>query len=184
MTPLQAAAFFGARLDEHKIDYAVSGSVAGLFYGAERSTVDVDMGIASTPEAIFQFADALDQNEFYVSREMIAEAIALQDSFNVLHYESPIKLDLFVLGGGLLDRRLISHRVRFESRYGPIWVSSPVDIAVRKLWWFEKADRTSHRQWDDIVALLRGGHVDLAEFGELARAVGLTETASAAIDAV
>lgn len=44
-----------------------STGLAGLFYGAERSTVDVDLGIASALDRILHFADELDDNEFLLS---------------------------------------------------------------------------------------------------------------------
>ncbi len=181
MTPLQAAVYFGTLLDKHGVAYALSGSVAGLFYGAERSTVDVDLGIAGEAEAVMRFAHDLDLSEFYVPMDMIADALRLHDSFNVLHNRSPMKLDFFVLGDGVLDSRLLEHRVQFETRHGSVWVSSAVDIAVRKLWWFDKANRSSERQWNDVVALLYGGHVDLGEFAAVAKTIGLEDLARLAL---
>lgn len=182
MTPVEAAAHFGGLLDKHGIAYATSGSVAALFYGAERSTIDIDLGVAAELDGLQSMVSELSADEFYVPHASMLSAVELTSSFNILHNRSPLKIDFFVLGDGILDRRLIEHRVRFDSKYGPIWVSSALDIAVRKLWWFDKTDRTSQRQWEDVLALLRGGHVEPADFVELAEKVSLADIAKLAVE--
>lgn len=68
------------------------------------------------------------------------------------------KVDLFVLGDGLLDRRQMSRRQRVQVGEGPsqaLWVGSPEDQVLRKLAWYRLGGEVSERQWADVVAILR-----------------------------
>lgn len=159
MNPLQLAIELGRMLDRLGVEYAVGGSVASSIFGEPRSTLDIDVALRGSDDSLRRMLD-LASADFYVPLEAARHAISAKDSFNVLHNESGIKVDLFVLGDGTIDERQIDRRVRVSLAGGDLWVTSPEDIVLRKLWWFQLTDETSERQWRDVVSLLRATSVD------------------------
>ena len=86
-------------LDSFEIPYQVVGSLASSMYGIPRATMDVDLVVNLRPDQIEEFAARL-KLDFYADPEMIKEALARGRSFNLIHYASVFKFDIFPLLGG------------------------------------------------------------------------------------
>jgi hypothetical protein len=143
-------------LDELGILYALGGSMASSLLGEPRSTVDIDLAIrldGIEGEALLERVGAA----FYVPVESARQAIASHSSFNLVDTASALKVDLFVVGDGLLDRMQIERRVLVPIPGAPngIWVTSAEDQVLRKLDWFGQGGSMSDRQWRDVVSILR-----------------------------
>ena len=72
------------RLTAEGILYMVVGSVASSFHGEPRTTVDIDIVIDPTAEALRAFVGSLPQSEFYVDTNAATEAFVRRTSFNVV----------------------------------------------------------------------------------------------------
>lgn len=163
-------------LDDLAVPYALGGSMASSLLGEPRSTVDVDMAIrleGVAGEALLDRVGAA----FYVPVESARQAIASHSSFNLVDTASALKVDLFVVGDGLLDRMQIERRVLVQITGAPngIWVTSAEDQVLRKLDWFRQGGSTSDRQWRDVVGILRihRNSMDLDYLRESAGELGL-----------
>jgi hypothetical protein len=174
--PLDLVLRVAGFLDGLGIDYALGGSMASSFFGEPRATMDVDIAIRVDPtlgEALLEQAGT----EFYVPRESARRAFDERDSFNLIPYDGNLKVDLFVLGDGLLDRRQIERRQRvaLPERGAELWVTSPEDQLLRKLTWHALGD--SEKQWRDVIGILRvsAQHLDLVDLRETAAELGLSE---------
>lgn len=92
---------------------------------------------------------------------------------------SALKVDLFVVGDGLLDRMQIERRVLvpISGSTNGIWVTSAEDQVLRKLDWFRQGGSMSDRQWRDVVGILRIHRMsmDLDYLRASARELGLTD---------
>lgn len=179
MNPLILAVALGGQLDELGIKYAVGGSVASSFYGEPRSTLDIDVAVQGDTKTLRQLLDDV-AADFYVPLSSAETAIETRDSFNLLHHETGMKVDVFVLGDDVLDLRQIERRVRIAVAEGELWVTAPEDIVLRKLWWYSKTNRSSTRQWADVVKLLETYPIDRADLLAVADEVGLRELANQA----
>lgn len=175
--PLGLVRRLAAILDELDIPYALGGSVASSFFGEPRATADVDFAISldvATGERLIERAQA----EFYVPVESARVAIRAHHSFNLLATDEAFKVDLFVLGDQLLDRRQIQRRVlvRVPGTANGLWVTSPEDQVLRKLDWYQQGGSVSDRQWRDVIGLLLVGSddLDLAYLHDTAARVDLT----------
>lgn len=171
-------------LDDLGIPYALGGSLASSLVGEPRSTVDVDLAVkldATTGEALLERVGA----EFYVPVFAAREAIRAHSSFNLLDTENALKVDLFVVGDDLLDRKQIERRVLVSIPDAPegIWVTSTEDQVLRKLDWFRRTGDSSDRQWRDVVGILRVNResMDLTYLRESAAAVDLSDVLSEAL---
>lgn len=165
-------------LDELGLRYALGGSMASSLLGEPRSTVDVDLAVQldlASGEALFDRVD----DAFYVPLDAARTAIRRQSSFNLVDTANALKVDIFVLGDGLLDRMQIERRVLVDVPGAPsgIWVTSPEDQVLRKLDWYRQGERVSDRQWRDVVGILRvhRGSLDDAYLAATASALDLAD---------
>ena len=165
-------------LDELGLRYALGGSMASSLLGEPRSTVDVDLAVQLDPASGEALLDRVD-DAFYVPLDAARTAIRRQSSFNLVDTANALKVDIFVLGDGLLDRMQIERRVLVDVPGAPggIWVTSPEDQVLRKLDWYRQGERVSDRQWRDVVGILRvrRGSLDDAYLAATAVALDLAD---------
>ena len=83
-------------LDLLEIPYQVVGSLASSMHGIPRATMDVDLVADLHVDQIEEFTAEL-KADFYADAEMIQEALARRRSFNLIHYASSFKFDIFPL---------------------------------------------------------------------------------------
>ncbi len=81
-------------LDELKIGYAIGGSIASSIYGTPRFTQDADITVQPFLSVAEQFHEKL-KDGFYISKEAMYQAINSRGSFNVIHFETAFKIDIF-----------------------------------------------------------------------------------------
>src|SRR3954470_14770428 len=174
--PLELVGQVAAILEDLEIPYALGGSMASSLVGEPRSTVDVDIAI-SVAEGVEEHLLERVTAEFYVPLDAARAAIRARSAFNLVDTAHGLKVDLFVLGDGLLDRMQIERRIDvtipgFADR---IWITSPEDQVLRKLDWYRSTEHQSERQWRDVLGILRihGDALDSDYLNDTARQVGL-----------
>lgn len=163
-------------LDRLEIPYVVGGSFASSLFGEARSTADVDLAVVLSSSDVASFVDAV-SDTFFVAESHVADAVHQHGSFNLIDLRSPYKVDVFVLGEDLLDRRQIERRQRVDIGDREVWVTSPEDQVLRKLTWYRLGGEVSERQWRDVVSILaiHGDRVDLDDLDRTAARLGLTD---------
>jgi hypothetical protein len=186
LTPIDLAINVATIFESLEVQYALGGSVAASLFGEPRTTIDIDFATRiELPqfEALLATAGA----EFYVPEHHARKAIEAAGSFNLIHHQSGLKVDVFVLGDGLLDIRQIERHVRHVVALNPItemWITAPDDLILRKLTWFREGGEVSDRQWRDIARLLEAQQqfLDFSDMRVVASELGLDELLSRAID--
>jgi hypothetical protein len=177
--PLDIALRVVAILDGLGIPYVLGGSLASSLVGEPRSTADVDVAIRIAEEDVAPLVRAL-ESEFYVSEAAALDAVRRHGSFNLVHLETVQKVDLFVLGDELLDRRQLEGRTRVLVSEDPpreLWVGSPEDQILRKLSWYRAGGGVSDRQWRDVVGILavQRGRLEMETLRAVASDLDLSE---------
>lgn len=158
------------------ISYVLGGSVASSLVGEPRSTADLDVAVRIGARGVDTLVAAVAE-DFYVSPEHVRAAVDGHGSFNLIAWHSADKVDVFVLGDGLLDRRQMERRQRVDVGGTSVWVTSVEDQVLRKLDWFRMTGETSDRQWRDVVGILQvqAGRIDDEDLTRTAQALGLDE---------
>lgn len=140
-------------LTELKVKYLVGGSVASSLYGEPRFTEDTDIEIWLERSQL-DLLLAKTEADFYLSREAALEAWSRKSSFNLIHFDSHYKVDLFVSQNRPFDLSRAERRRVPEGFPDNFWVSSPEDMILIKLEWYRDGRQLSDRQWRDVLAML------------------------------
>jgi hypothetical protein len=169
-----------------RIPYFLGGSMASSVHGIYRATADADFVAAVRPEHAKPLVDLL-HPAFYAEIEAIRTAAASHRSFNIIHLETMLKVDVFV--ARLDPFHLMQMRRRVLQSTDPegrttFYVASPEDTILAKLQWYRDGRGLSDRQWTDVLGVLKvqGPALDRAYLDEWARELGLTDLLRRALD--
>ena len=146
-------------LQEIGVRHYVGGSIASSAHGVARASIDADVVAELRPEHADRLSSAL-RGDYYVPEERVRDGIARKASFNVIHLETMLKVDVFVSKDRPFDRRAME-RVRPSSPEAADERSLPLasaeDTVLAKLEWFRRGGEVSERQWTDVLGVLRAG---------------------------
>lgn len=175
-------------LEQIGIPYAVGGSLASSLHGVMRSTLDVDIVADMTLEHIPPLIAALSK-EFYADDEMMRDAIEHHGSFNLVHYETAFKVDIFIRKTRPFDQMQLERRETSIIATDPeqsVYVVSPEDIILAKLEWYRLGGEVSDRQWRDILGVLktRAGELDLSYLRKWANELNVSDLLERALSAI
>jgi hypothetical protein len=168
-----------AELDRLGVRYCVGGSLASSVHGAARSTLDVDLAAELDEAAALSLTAAL-HDDYYVSEVAAREAVRRRSCFNLLHFATSFKIDIFVSRDREFDRR-VQERASAELLGGaegfPARIAAAEDIILIKLEWYRLGDESSERQWNDVtlVAKLQGDRLDRTYLRHWAGELGVAD---------
>ena len=104
---------------------------------------------------------------FYVDEDMVRDAVTRRSSFNVIHLDTMVKLDVFVLQSTSYHRGAFSRAqddTPVPDQEGrELRFATPEDVILHKLYWYDSGGKVSERQWHDVLGVLRvqGSALDL-----------------------
>ncbi len=140
------------------IPYYIGGSVASSAFGKARSTLDVDIVAPITIAVVIKLAESL-KDTYYVSENDIRQAVETGASFNIVHLETMLKVDVFVLKKREYDQQAFERKLKdhldAENPETTFFLAAPEDIVLNKLEWYGSGGEVSQRQWDDVIGVLR-----------------------------
>lgn len=163
-------------LERLGLRYLVTGSVATIFFGEPRFTVDIDIVVDLPPERIGDICAAFPPEEFYLSEETVRRAVRNRGQFNIIHPSSGLKIDIMIPAGTPFDRSRFGRAQRV--RPGPDFdaaFASPEDVIVKKLEYYREGGSEKHLR--DIAGVLRisGEAIDRSYIKEWAERLELEE---------
>ena len=151
------------------------GSFASTFYGATRTTRDIDLVVAleaTDSSALRHFVDACERDGLYVAREAALGPTAVRRQFNVI---SPTgwKVDFMERDDRPFSRTEFERRQAVDLLGVSVMIASAEDTILAKLEW--GANQAS-RQFDDAVGIVQtmGEALDNAYLDRWAAEIGVT----------
>jgi len=175
---IEALSLLVQTLDHLGIVYYIGGSVSSAIHGTPRRTQDVDVIVAMQLNQVHPFVQAL-QSDYYLDEQALKDAIRHDLPYNVIHLDTMMKVDLIPLK----KRAFTQEEARraqpqiLEAGTQPLRIASAEDAVLTKLEWFEMGGRSSGRQWNDILGILRrqGVAIDLPYLRRWADALGVRD---------
>lgn len=138
--------------------YMITGGIATLFYGKPRITHDIDVIVAISQNFIPKIIETF-KEDFYVSEEGIRDAIFNKTMFNIIHPDTGIKVDFWLLKDSEYDRVMFQRRLKKEIFGKEVYISTPEDAIIEKLHWHKESDIDKH--FDDALGILQVQHENL-----------------------
>ncbi len=148
-------------LEKLNIPYFVTGSLATTLYGEPRFTNDIDVVIDLAPQKASQLAANFPSPDFYLSDDAIRWAIQHRSQFNIIHPDSGLKVDMMISGdtpfekGRFARARRIKPAPEYEAAF-----SSPEDIIVKKMQFYEEGGSEKHLRDVASVLTILGDGID------------------------
>jgi len=138
------------------VSYYIGGSLASSAYGVARATMDIDLVADLSLDHVEILVKTLEE-KYYIDEDMIKDAINQKGSFNIIHLETSMKIDVFVLQDSPYFKNVFSRkRAEILDEGGRLfYLPSPEDIILVKLDWYKLGDCSSERQWNDIIGVLK-----------------------------
>ncbi len=161
------------------IEYMIGGALALWAWGEPRSTLDLDLMINLPVEAIPKLSDELKKRDMLLPPDILLDAIIAGRSnipVNAIHSHSGFKADLYLLfPGDDLGQKAFSRRKRVDlgPRFGDLYVHSPEDLILYKLWYYRISHQTKHPHDIYAILLAQEGQIDLEYIQEWVNRLGL-----------
>jgi len=172
--------------DELRIPYFLGGSMASSVHGIYRATNDADFVADFHIEHVSPFVARLGKG-FYAHEPAILEAVFQQRSFNVIHQNTMLKVDVFVMKPDRFSQSQMQRRMLLPidpAASASLYIASPEDTILSKLDWYRQTDCTSERQWKDIVGVLKtqGARLDRSYLADWAERLKLCDLLQRALE--
>lgn len=148
------------------IEYLIGGAVAVWAWGEPRSTLDVDLVVNIPLESVGKLSHELAVRDFLVPAEIILENILEERTdlpINAIHMYSGYKADLYpVRAGDELRASAFTRRQRIDlgEPLGEIYLHSPEDLIIYKLWYYSLSQQTKHLRDITSIVLTLGDELD------------------------
>jgi hypothetical protein len=148
---LEVLKLVAQRLEQAGMAYMISGSIALSYYAEPRLTRDIDLVVELRAGDAERFTD-LFAADFYIDPEAIRDAIARSGMFNLIHYESVMKVDVIVRKDTPYRREEFLRRSAADVEGMTLWFVSAEDLLLSKLVWAEES--RSEMQLQDVRNLI------------------------------
>jgi len=144
--------------DKLSILYYIGGSIASSVYGIARATMDIDLVADIKKENILPLKEML-ENKYYIDEDMIDDAINNSSSFNIIHLDTMLKIDVFIQKWQSYPKESFKRKRKDtldeSENASEFYLSSPEDIILNKLQWYDNGNRVSERQWFDVLGVIK-----------------------------
>jgi len=137
-------------LDALGIQYMVSGAVASSLQGEPRATHDIDLVVELDMAMAKRLVEAFHPSDFYLDQAAVEDAIGKRGMFNLIQVGTGDKVDFWMLTDTPFDRSRFARRYAEEFMGARVFVSSPEDTILVKLWW-AKLSGGSEKQFTDAL---------------------------------
>lgn len=168
-------------LEAAELDYLIGGAVATWAWGEVRTTQDIDLVINLPGAKIMRLSQELEKRGMLVPPEIILDLLLMPKGdlpINALHLHSANKAEIFLLRDNDHYRRLSlarRHLVDLGPPLGEVYVHSPEDLIINKVYYFSLSQQTKHVR--DIAGIIaqNSDELDMAYIAEWVAKLGVAE---------
>jgi hypothetical protein len=142
-------------LQRAHIRHIVTGSVAAIFYGEPRLTLDVDLVVFLNDKDIAKLADFFPSSDFYVTPPEVIAAEARREQrghFNILHLPTGFKAYLYLTARDELEAWAFRFQRPVLFAGETIALAPPEYVIIRKLEYYREGGSEKHLR--DVRSML------------------------------
>ena len=145
-------------LEAAEVSYIIGGAVAAWAWGEPRSTLDLDLVVNIPIESVSRLSKEFEKRDMLVPADIILDNILETRAdlpINAIHMHSGYKADLYpfregdALRASAFERR---QRIDFGEPLGEVYLHSPEDLVIYKLWYYSLSQQTKHLR--DIASIV------------------------------
>ncbi len=153
-------------LEAAEVQYMIGGAVAAWAWGEPRATLDLDVVVNIPIESVSRLSLELEKRDMLVPADVILDNILETRAdipINAIHIQSGYKADLYPLREGdelrasAFERR---QKIDLGEPLGEVYLHSPEDLIIYKLWYFSLSQQTKHIRDITSVVLTLGEQLD------------------------
>lgn len=163
MHPADIAKIFAGPLEAMGLPYMITGSVAAMFYGEPRMTLDLDLVLSLSEDNVNALLAAYPESDFYCPPGEVLHAEIRRRAFahfNLIHLQTGLKADIYLEKGAAWHRWGLDHRRRQTLLPGfDVWLAPPEYVILRKLQYHLEGGSEKHIE--DIRTMLRISRQDM-----------------------
>ncbi len=159
MQELNLFQIFTEPLNNRKIDYFITGSVAAIVYGEPRLTHDIDLVLNLALHQIDILSQTFPAEEFYLPpKDILVDEIKRETRghFNIIHHESGFKADCYLLGKDELQIWALENRNKIEFMNSDLYIAPVEYVILKKLMFYEEGNANKHLE--DIRGILKNSN--------------------------
>jgi hypothetical protein len=156
-SPIEVLLHVVQTLDELDIPYLVVGSVASSLLGFSRTTNDADIVADIQLDQTPQIFTALNDT-FYIDEQAVRRAILERRSFNVIHFDSLFKVDVYIPAADEFSQQQLKRRRQetlLPDSSRTVYLATPEDVILAKLRWYRRGGEVSERQLTDVEGIIK-----------------------------
>ncbi len=140
------------KLEELKIDYMLTGSMAMNYYAEPRMTRDFDIVVNIRSPQKNDFFSAFSE-DYYLTETAFDEAIKYNSMFNIIHKDSVFKADMIIKKEDEYSIKAFERKQVKKINNHLLNIISKEDLILSKIEWAK--DSRSDLQKADIINLLK-----------------------------
>lgn len=164
-----------AKLNSLQINYFLVGSLASMYYGRPRFTNDIDLVVQIGATQIKDFIKAFDFPDYYCPPfEVIQDEVMRRGSFNLIHQDSGVKIDIVLNKNSEISKSELSRRHKVEIIPGlETYIATPEDVILKKLEFYREGGSEKHLL--DVREILSFTNVDFSYLEKWATQLNLKQ---------
>jgi len=160
-------------LEEVRIPYMVTGSVASSAHGAPRSTRDVDIVIAPTRAQLVALMQQFPSSDYCADELQALQALTQRSQFNVIDHSTGWKVDFIIAEDSDYGRTALARRKAIEVAGKVVYVASAEDVLIAKLRWANLSGSERQRQDAAGIVITQAEKLDVAYVADWVQRLGL-----------
>ena len=163
MADLDPATVFAPRFNALGAPWAATGAIASSVYGEIRTTLDIDIIILLDSRTVAALERVFPETEFYRPPPDVVDIERARDRrghFNLIHFDSGFKADVYVSTDDPLHGWALRNRRLVNVQDTQLWLAPPEYVIVHKLEFFREGGSEKHLR--DIRGMLAVTEMDLS----------------------
>ncbi len=144
--------------EQMNVPYCLTGTLANSIYGMQRAAFDIDFIADLHPRSVLLFLQGLAEG-YYFDQEIAKEAVQQKASFNGLHLESMLRVNMhmhmppFDSFVAEVYQRARCYSLTKDSR--TFRITSPEDIVLIQLIEYQAGGEVADDCWNEILGVLK-----------------------------